>query len=456
MASTYLTRTQVAGNRSTFTQSFWFKLSNTGDQAFISTFNDSSNYNYCYLDSSTQQLNLQWKKSGSVVAQKNTTRKFTDPSAWYHIVYAIDTTQASGGDRIKLYVNGVLETDFSSNTAPGQITTEVNDNGTTQYIGSVDGSQQFFDGSMSYVAQIDGTAELPTVFGETDATTGEWKVKTTITPSVALGNNGFLILKDGNTVTDSSTNSNNFAVAGGTLTKTEDSPSNNFATLNPLDKWVTSTLTLPTVLSNGNNEFHTASDGDKAIARTTLGMLKGKYYCEVKIPQIERTWIGICNKNIFSSATNNFWTTNLESGFFWYGNGTAIYNANNQTTGNYGGYGNANIVMMALDMDNYAWYLGINGAWLNSGNPESGSTKTGSVTGETNFGTNPLTNHGEVFFMVADSSTAGTARTQWNFGNGYFGTTAIASEGTNTSGNGKFEYNVPSGYTALSTKGLNL
>ena len=147
---------------------------------------------------------------------------------------------------------------------------------------------------------------------------------------------------------------------------------------------------------------------------------------------------------------------NLESGFFWYGNGTAIYNANNQTTGNYGGYGNANIVMMALDMDNYAWYLGINGAWLNSGNPESGSTKTGSVTGETNFGTNPLTNHGEVFFMVADSSTAGTARTQWNFGNGYFGTTAIASEGTNTSGNGKFEYNVPSGYTALSTKGLNL
>ena len=66
MANTYLTRTQVAGNRQTFTQSFWIKLSNTTDQGFIATFNDSNNYNYCYIDSSTQQLSLQWKKSGGV------------------------------------------------------------------------------------------------------------------------------------------------------------------------------------------------------------------------------------------------------------------------------------------------------------------------------------------------------------------------------------------------------
>ena len=73
-----------------------------------------------------------------------------------------------------------------------------------------------------------------------------------------------------------------------------------------------------------------------------------------------------------------------------------------------------------------------------------------------NFGTNPLTNYGEVFFMAGDSSTAGSANTQWNFGNGHFGTTAVSSAGTNASSNGIFEYNVPAGYTALSTKGLNL
>ena len=456
MATTYLTRTQKAGNRQTFTQSFWVKLSNTTDQGLISSFKDSNNYSYCYIDSSTQQLQLQWKSGGSVVAQLNTNRVFRDTSGWYNIIYAVDTTKATGADRIKLYVNGVQETSFATATYPGQISSEVNDNGTTQYIGSVDGTQQYLNGSMSYVAQIDGTQELPGIFGETDSTTGEWKIKTTITPSVGWGNNGFLILKNGNSVTDQSGSSNDFAYSGGTLTNTKDCPDNVFATLNPLDRWGSSTVALSAVLSSGNTQFNTGTNSVKAVARTTLGMSKGKYYCELKIPQIERTWIGINNSNFYTSSTNNFWTTNLESGFFWYGNGTAIYNSNDVSYDTYGAYANDDIVMMALDMDNYAFYLGKNGSWLNSGNPESGSSKTGSVTGLTDFGTNPLTNYGEVFFMVGDSSTAGTANTQWNFGNGVFGTTAVASAGTNASANGIFEYDVPTGYTALSTKGLNL
>ena len=73
-------------------------------------------------------------------------------------------------------------------------------------------------------------------FGETDATTGEWKIKTS--PKFTYGNNGFFILKDGNSVTDQSGNSNNFTVGGGTLTKTEDYPSNVFATWNPLAKLI--------------------------------------------------------------------------------------------------------------------------------------------------------------------------------------------------------------------------
>jgi hypothetical protein len=89
----------------------------------------------------------------------------------------------------------------------------------------------YFDGSMSHIHFIDGTAYDATAFGEYDAN-GVWKIKTS--PSVTYGTNGFFILKDGNSVTDQSPNSNNFTVAGGTLTNTEDNPSNVFATMNPL------------------------------------------------------------------------------------------------------------------------------------------------------------------------------------------------------------------------------
>ena len=70
-------------------------------------------------------------------------------------------------------------------------------------------------------------------FGSTDSTTGEWKINTS--PSVTYGTNGFFILKDGNSVTDQSGQGNNFTVGSGTLTKTEDCPSNVFATLNPFN-----------------------------------------------------------------------------------------------------------------------------------------------------------------------------------------------------------------------------
>jgi hypothetical protein len=89
----------------------------------------------------------------------------------------------------------------------------------------------YFDGSMSHFHFVMATALAPTVFGSTDSTTGEWKINTS--PSFTYGNNGFTILKDGNTITDQSSNSNNFTLGGGTLTKTEDCPSNVFATLNP-------------------------------------------------------------------------------------------------------------------------------------------------------------------------------------------------------------------------------
>ena len=106
---------------------------------------------------------------------------------------------------------------------------------------------------MSHVVHIDGTQELPTIFGETDSTTGEWKIKTSITPSVGWGTNGYHILKDGNSLTDQSGQGNNWTAIG-TLTKTEDNPSNVFATFNPLNFQ----QVYATTFSNGNTQYSLA------------------------------------------------------------------------------------------------------------------------------------------------------------------------------------------------------
>ena len=126
---------------------------------------------------------------------------------------------------------------------------------------------------MSHFHFCDGYAYEASDFGSTDSTTGEWKINTS--PSVSYGTNGFFILKDGNSVTDQSGNGNNFTVSGGTLTKTEDCPSNVFATFNNLSNNPNGNFT------NGNNTINTSSPG-RGLSISTLGMSSGKYYCEFK------------------------------------------------------------------------------------------------------------------------------------------------------------------------------
>ena len=110
-----------------------------------------------------------------------------------------------------------------------------------------------------------------------------------------------------------------------------------------------------------------------------------------------------------------------------------------------------------MDLDNNKLYFAKNGTWQDSGDPTSGSTGTGAVSVH-NINTSPnssIRGQGTYFFAAGNWHTSGSTTWESNFGNGYFGTTAISSAGTNTSGIGIFEYDVPTGYTALSTKGLN-
>jgi hypothetical protein len=443
MASTYLQRTQgTPTSNQKGTVSFWIKRGTLGNARIIVNYVSSLLYSYIDFRSDDQ---LRVNVDDSSILSISCNRKFRDVNAWYHIVFSIDTTQSTASDRCKIYVNGVQETSFLSATYPSQ-NASLNMFNASASNGNVIGAYYngsshsgHYGGSMSHFHFIDGTAYDASAFGETDSTTGEWKIKTS--PSVTYGTNGFFILKDGNSVTDQSGNGNNFTVGGGTLTKTEDSPSNVFATLNPLNY-----SSVSKTYGHGNNSI-TASDSNSWNATlSNFAVSSGKWYTEYKITAVgSYSAIGVGYQPFTFNASAYLGSTFLvgeDTGSFgWQNNGDT---RSSNASGTLSSWTTNDILMIALDMDNQKLYVGKNGTWENSGNPESGATGTGSVKDLT---------AGEDYLFVICPRGGGTSV---NFGNGYFGTTAVSSAGTNASGNGIFEYDVPTGYTALSTKGLNL
>jgi len=438
MANTYLTKTfSGAGNMDKWTFSAWVKKSDVGAYGTLFHAKTTGNTNFESLCITTAG-NFDWEHyeytSSSYKARLKTNRLLRDPSAFYHIMCVWDSANATAGDRMRLYVNGVEETSFATDTNPTQNQDSIINGANAHNIGG-SGTSLYLSGILSHVHFSDGYALAPTVFGETDATTGEWKILTS--PSFTLGTNGFTILKDGNTITDQSSNSNDFSLGGGTLTNTEDCPSNVFATLNPLHKG--NTLTGITY-SNGNNTF-TAGSTAYPYTFSTLANSSGKYYAEFKVTSgANNTFIGI------SAGVKAVYLGHNLYDYSYVGSNGQIYT--NQASTNYGSALSTNDILgVAMDLDNNKLYFSINGTWQNSANPSSG-------TGGHTIVAPSSTTTGVYHFAVGDSDQL-TPQIQCNFGNGFFGSTAISSEGTNASGIGKFELDVPTGYTALSTKGLN-
>ncbi len=440
MASTNLNRTpSSASNRRTWTWSGWVKRSSLGSQQVLFQGGDGG-YPEKIVFTASDILEYDYDIAGTDYTVFVTDRRFRDNNAWYHIVVAKDTTQATETDRIKIYVNGEQQSlsEYQLGYPPQNHDGAIN-NTVEHCIGSNSNGGEFFNGSMSHVHFCDGTALAPTVFGSTDSTTGEWKINTS--PSFTLGTNGFTILKDGNTITDQSANSNNFALEAGTLTKTEDCPSNVFATGNNLATyWTAATF------ANGNTTQTTQSN-NYAFNTSTLGFKTGKFYWEAKIvSSAQSDMFGITGRTNAGATTNELGKYSDQYAF----NSYSGVSRNNSTDTSYTSQFNSNgtIVQIAVDMTNLKIHLGVNGVWQNSSNP---SNNTGGLA----IGAISTTTDGYYFVGIGDySNSAGTH--SYNFGNGYFGTTAVSSAGTNASGNGIFEYDVPTGYTALSTKGLNL
>ena len=444
--ATRLSRTPSStGNRKTWTFSAWIKR--TGSLTGTNTQNILHAGSYSIIRFENENLEY-LDYDGSSTALKNTSAKLKDPNAWYHIVIAADFTQASADNRVKFYINGVQETSFGTNNVKAQdYETKFNLSGTSMNLGADSSNGSPFDGVMSHVHWIDGTAYDASAFGETDAITGEWKIKTS--PNVSYGSQGFWWLKDNNSTTDNSPNSNTATISG-TLTKTEDCPSNVFATWNPL-----ANSNSNYVLSKGNTSYSNAdNDWSHGALISTIGIPPsgGKYYWEHK-----KTYAG--NHIIFGLISEDqVHRAYRDSGTDIYEriNGVQLSNSSNSglylqeatDSGSIGAVANGDILMCAYDADNSKLWYGINGTWHNSGDPANGTNET--------IGSSEFT-AGKIYFAFSQShNSSGTASSDTNFGNGYFGTTQISSAGTNASGNGIFEYDVPNGFTALSTKGLNL
>ena len=444
MADTYLTRTpSSSSNRKTFTWSGWIKRSQLGATNTLFTSGYSSNAVASLRFNASDKLDV-FDYNSSTQFAVVTNRLFRDTSAWYHIVMRVDTTQSTANDRVRLYVNGEQETSLTTNTQPSQNYDTLYNGGVDYYIGRYGWTNaDSFDGSMSHIHFCDGQSYAPTEFGETDTTTGQWKIKTS--PSVTYGTNGFFILKNGNTITDQSGEGNNFTLGGGTLTNTLDCPSNVFATLNALAK--PGTGNLPS-FGNGNTHYNKTATGagNNSMIVATLGATTGKFYYEYKMNDSNAFIAGISTlDNTYYDANGGSMNTASGVGVAYQSSGNKIINGTSTSYGN--SYGSGNIIGVAFDLVNNFIYFSKDGVWQNSGDPTSGSSGTGGIG---------IATTGITYSPFAQNNGYNSpSSVYYNFGNGYFGTTAVSSAGTPGSTPGTFEYDVPSGYQPLSTKGLN-
>jgi hypothetical protein len=428
MANSYLTRTPSSGgNRKTFTISTWFKRTKLSTvQQLVQAATDGSTRSNVILRSE-DGIQFYCEVGGIQKINIRTNRVFRDTNAWYHVVLAVDTTQGTASNRVKFYINGVQETSLHTAVYGDQnFDTEFNHT-VAQTIGRRDAySDQYFDGYQSHFSLVDGTALTPTTFGQTDSTSGIWKFKS---PSgVTWGTNGVHLKFENSAAlgTDSSGNTNTFTV-NGNLKQALDTPSNVSVTMNPLDYWYRNP-----VLSIGNTKIVDTTGWSGS--RGTFGFSTGKWYWEIKLSGSSMDnhihGVQLADVNTRTQDPQQITGTTV----FYNHDGGEMRTDGTQTTADYGTFSSGDIMGVAVDMTAGSYgqiTIYKNGSAIVSNFDLSSSSTT-----------------------IMPFSAVGNCTTEYNFGNGFFGTTAITSAGSN--GNGSlFEYDVPSGHYALNTKNLN-
>jgi hypothetical protein len=437
-SSDYLNRTLgTSTSRRIYTMSAWIKRSKLDVYGHIFTFGPNPGSWDSLRFDNDNKLAMRINDDTYVL---QTSQLFRDVSAWYHIVVAIDTTQATASNRVRMYVNGSEVTAFTTSSYPAQNYDTAFTSGNVFRIGLPTwNTSQNIDSYLSEAFFIDGQALTPSSFGETDFDTGIWKPKAY---TGTYGTNGFYLqFKNSASLgTDSSGNGNTFTVNNLTsVDQSTDTPTNNFATINALENSY-SGLTL----SEGNLKGVTTG-AYYSLIRSTIGVSTGKWYMEAKCNAqgaSENKWHFGISDFPPSSSTSAIGTANYSYG--WRGEGNTIfYNGTSTSYGTEGGMSTGMIVGIALDLDNNKIYWSRNGTWKNSANPAT-NTNGFSITGASS------TNTGFYHFAFGDYDGDYGYTYETNFGNPPYS----ANSYTDGAGYGNFSYAVPSGYYALNTKNL--
>jgi hypothetical protein len=436
-SSDYLSRTPSSdGNRKVWTWSCWLKRSTLGTwQSFFASGDGTTTNRVDIIFTTSDQIQFNFDGGLDVLI---TDALYRDTSAWYHIVASVDTTQATASNRMKLYVNGEQITSFNTSVYPdlNKITTVNSTNlhvvGARYRVSPVD---WFFDGYMAEAVLIDGQQLDPTSFGEFDEDTGIWKPIDV--SGLTFGTNGFYLdfENSGSLGADVSGNGNNFTVNNLTsIDQTTDTPTNNFATINPLHFGSSNVGTV--TMSQGNTIF--SNSGSDTWRSSTIAVSQGKWYAEFKTTGTASAGgVGINNGIQTGYIGSNSYD-------YIYGFNGIVYNNDVNAGGSFTAPSTNDIIGVALDLDNNKIYWSLNGTFMNSGDPTSGATGTGAISISSS---NPS---GFYHFAVGDAGT-GTVTFECNFGNPAF---SISSGNSDANGYGNFEYAVPSGYYALNTKNL--
>ena len=434
----YLTRTPAsASNRKTWTWSAWIKRGKIDRYERYTLFASrptANPYTLFYFSGGAQpnQYGLRFEDPS---ADLQTTQVFRDMSAWYHIVLAVDTTQATASNRIKMYVNGSQITVFTTATYPTQNTDMSINNTTEQCIGSNTylASTEDFDGYMTEINLIDGTQLTPSSFGETNAQTGVWQPKAY---SGSYGTNGFYLNFSDNSNTTAATlgkdysgngnnwTPNNFSVtAGAGNDSLVDSPTSygvdtgvggtvrgNYATLNPLQLDSSATT-----LTNGNLDYsRTSLGGSPGASFSTIGMTSGKWYAEFTLNTSNFLF------GVWGNGTANLPQTGYPTYYWDFGQQTgslSLEKSSGSSSGSGGTVVAGNVYAVAVDIDS-----GTISFYQNN-------TLSYSVTG--------MSFTGPLFFAVCVwTNSVSTGPNSLNFGQR------------------PFAYTAPSGFKALCTQNL--
>ena len=400
--SAYLNRTPASdGNRQIMTFSWWMKRGNLNiTDCRIFTARDSNDDQINFKDTSDyNRLDVFFDGTGG--GRLTTSRAFDDSSTWNHCVVAIDTTQATSGDRVKIYINGVRVTEFDTETQPSlnKNLNGFNNNG-AHAIGARawSGAAGFYDGYLAEIYFIDGQQLDASSFGQLDASTNRWIPKDA--SGLTFGTNGYYLDMEtapgtgSGAGTDSSGNGNNWTESGfAAADQVTDSPTDNFCVLNPNDKNSNFTLSYGNLTNSDGTNAHAACFSTIAFdASDTDG-----WYWEVTMDSMQSTGFAvlIADEAVNQADITTDPYTQPAAGNLW---AHRRYNSASDgaitgvgLTGSWTSYGPAavNGDVIGYCVKNGKLFIAINNTWLESSDPDTeASPAFSNLTGNLKVGVN--------------------------------------------------------------------